>query len=88
MIAEECAFSPRDLTGVRADARKGLLALTDGTPSVALIRADISWPIRHYTLRGPWGCGGGPFSVWWGWCSAVSYSPTPWRVQYHRRWRA
>ena len=21
-------------------------------------------------------------------CSAVSYSPTPWRVQYHRRWRA
>jgi hypothetical protein len=23
-----------------------------------------------------------------GLCSAVSYSPTPWRVQYHRRWRA
>ena len=20
--------------------------------------------------------------------TAVSYSPTPWRVQYHRRWRA
>ena len=26
------------------------------------------------------------FCVWL--CSAVSYSPTPWRVQYHRRWRA
>ena len=29
---------------------------------------------------------------WWalftGLMSAVSYSPTPWRVQYHRRWRA
>ena len=22
------------------------------------------------------------------WVTAVSYSPTPWRVQYHRRWRA
>jgi hypothetical protein len=42
-------------------------------------------------LKGPPGvCGGGPF-FWWcvvGLCSAVSYSPTPWRVQYHRRWRA
>ena len=33
-----------------------------------------------------------PPAGWWGafvrWCSAVSYSPTPWRGQYHRRWQA
>ncbi len=35
-------------------------------------------------LRG-WGCGACvPICVVV--CSAVSYSPTPWRVQYHRRW--
>ena len=38
------------------------------------------------TIRGPRGVGWGPLMV--GLCSAVSYSPTPWRVQYHRRWRA
>jgi hypothetical protein len=36
-------------------------------------------------LRGPRGVVGAPVV---GLCSAVSYSPTPWRVQYHRRWRA
>src|SRR5918998_2520905 len=35
-------------------------------------------------LRGPLG-GWGPLSG--GLCSAGSYSPTPWRGQYHRRWR-
>jgi hypothetical protein len=40
------------------------------------------------TQRGPRGVVWGPLLCVVGLCSAVSYSPTPWRVQYHRRWRA
>jgi hypothetical protein len=47
-------------------------------------RISSGIPTAHQQKRGPWV--GAPFFV--GLCSAVSYSPTPWRVQYHRRWRA
>ena len=54
-----------------------------GAPPFFAVRPDTS---RHIGL-----CGGRervcvfPPGVW---VTAVSYSPTPWRVQYHRRWRA
>ena len=52
-------------------------------PLFFAVRPDTS---RHIGLCGGWErvCVFPP-GVW---VTAVSYSPTPWRVQYHRRWRA
>ena len=49
-------------------------------------RAGAAACVRWQATRkgGPLG-GPPPFLVVW---AAVSYSPTPWRVQYHRRWQS
>ena len=44
--------------------------------------ACVRWQTRK--KGGPLG---GPPPLWLVW-AAVSYSPTPWRVQYHRRWQS
>ena len=61
----------------------GWAARNRGEPPFFAVRPDT---LGHIGL-----CGGRervcvfPPGVW---VTAVSYSPTPWRVQYHRRWRA
>jgi hypothetical protein len=54
-------------------------------PTNAVVDAQHLGGSPQNQARGPRVWLGAP---WVGLCSAVSYSPTPWRVQYHRRWRA
>ncbi len=75
---------------ITASIRRSTVALSFGTvgavsaevPTITTA-SDTAIPFIQNT-RGP-GVLGPPFGNG---CSAVSYSPTPCRVQYHRRWRA
>jgi hypothetical protein len=75
--AEQCNHAT-STSGQAPGGPAGDLQLNLGSPTQELRGS------AHPQKRGPrvWG------PLFCGLCSAVSYSPTPWRVQYHRRWRA
>ena len=69
-----------------------MAGFTLSTPSPAGVssaggRVVVRGPVRAVAGDKKGGAAGRapPFLVVW---AAVSYSPTPWRVQYHRRWQS